>query len=78
MPGNGVGANQVTQVRRFADQRMRKPDNSFDPSNRRISLIVQYIEKNSDQEEATPSASREQESQKARVPLQRRSARRGE
>jgi hypothetical protein len=76
MQGNGVGANQVTQVRRFADQRLRKPDNSLDPSNRRISLIVQYIEKNSDQEEATPSASREQKSQKARVPLQRRSARR--
>jgi chemotaxis protein MotB len=30
-------------VRGFADQRLRKPDNPLDPSNRRISLIVQYI-----------------------------------
>ena len=49
MQANGVGANQVTQVRGFADQRLRKPDNSLDPSNRRISLIVQYIEKSSDE-----------------------------
>ena len=39
---NGVGANQVTQVRGFADQQLKKPDAPFDPSNRRLSLIVQY------------------------------------
>ena len=37
--------DQVTQVRRFADQRLRKPDAPQDPSNRRISLIVQCLEK---------------------------------
>jgi chemotaxis protein MotB len=45
MMQHGVGGNQVTQVRGFADQRLRKKDEPLDPSNRRISLIVQYIEK---------------------------------
>ena len=45
MQQNGIGAGQVTQVRGFADQRLRKPDAPQDPSNRRISLIVQYLEK---------------------------------
>jgi len=45
MMQHGVGGNQVTQVRGFADQRLRKKDEPLDPSNRRISLIVQYMEK---------------------------------
>jgi hypothetical protein len=32
-------------VRGFADQKLRKPDAPQDPSNRRISLIVQYLQK---------------------------------
>ncbi len=40
---NGVRANQVSQVRGFADQRLRNPDKPFDASNRRISLIVLYL-----------------------------------
>jgi chemotaxis protein MotB len=55
MQENGVGADQVTQVRGFADQRLRKPDAPLDPSNRRISLIVQYIAKNSDDDDAKQS-----------------------
>ncbi len=51
MQGNGVRADQVTQVRGFADQRLRKPDSPLDPCNRRISLIVQYIVKNNDNDE---------------------------
>ena len=35
----------MTQVRGFANQSLRKPDAPQDPSNRRISLIVQYLEK---------------------------------
>jgi chemotaxis protein MotB len=42
---HGIGENQVTQVRGFADQRLRKLDAPMDPSNRRISLIVQYMVK---------------------------------
>ena len=45
MQVNGIREDQVTQVRGFADQRLRKPDAPLDPSNRRISLIVQYLEK---------------------------------
>jgi chemotaxis protein MotB len=45
MQENGIGPEQVTQVRGFADQRLRKPDAPTDPSNRRISLIVQYLNK---------------------------------
>ena len=40
MQGNGVRADRVTQVRGFADQRLRKPDAPLDPANRGISLIV--------------------------------------
>ena len=45
MQQNGLGAQQVTQVRGYADQRLRKPKNPEDASNRRISLIVQYLGK---------------------------------
>jgi len=50
------GADQVTQVRGFADQCLRKLDNSLAPSNRRVSLIVQYTPRNADNENAKPSA----------------------
>lgn len=39
----GLRGDQVSQVRGFADQRLRNKDNPLDPSNRRISIIVQYI-----------------------------------
>jgi len=41
---NGVGPRQVTQVRGYADQRLRKPNAPEDPSNRRISVVVQYLD----------------------------------
>jgi chemotaxis protein MotB len=43
MQAEGVRADQVTQVRGFADQQLRLPKSPEDPSNRRISLIVQYL-----------------------------------
>jgi chemotaxis protein MotB len=43
MHKHGLGPRQVTQVRGFADQRLRKPDAPDDASNRRISLIVHYV-----------------------------------
>src|SRR5260221_12930059 len=46
MQRNGIREDQVTQVRGFADQRLRKKDQPLDASNRRISLIVQYLDKN--------------------------------
>lgn len=42
MQESGLRPDQVTQVRGFADQHLRVPANPFDPSNRRISVIVQY------------------------------------
>lgn len=42
MQSEGIQPNQVTQVRGFAAQRLRLPAKPEDPSNRRISLIVQY------------------------------------
>jgi chemotaxis protein MotB len=45
MQQNGVRADQVTQVRGYADQKLRKPKDPEDPSNRRISFIVQYLVK---------------------------------
>jgi chemotaxis protein MotB len=55
MQANGIRPDQVTQVRGFADQRLRKPDAPLDPANRRISLIVQYIVKNTDEDDSKPS-----------------------
>jgi chemotaxis protein MotB len=43
MQGTGLRDNQVSQVRGYADQKLRVPSNPLDPSNRRISLIVQYL-----------------------------------
>src|SRR5208282_5054601 len=42
MQQNGLGPRQVTQVRGYADQRLRKPKAPEDASNRRISVVVQY------------------------------------
>ena len=54
MQASGIRADQVTQVRGFADQRLRKTDAPLDPANRRISVIVQYIVKNDDDGDAKP------------------------
>ncbi len=56
MQAAGIRQDQVTQVRGFADQRLRKPEAPLDPANRRISLIVQYVVKNNDDDDAKPDA----------------------
>jgi len=45
MQESGLRDDQVAQVRGYADQKLRKPDDPLDPSNRRISVIVQYVVK---------------------------------
>jgi chemotaxis protein MotB len=45
MQQSGLRADQVSQVRGYADQKLRYQENPHDPSNRRISVIVHYIEK---------------------------------
>ncbi len=43
----GIGPNQISQVRGYADQMLRVPSNPLDPSNRRVSLIVQWLDSSS-------------------------------
>jgi chemotaxis protein MotB len=56
---HGLGPDQVTQVRGYADQNLRDKENALDPSNRRISLIVQYRVKQPDEKSDEPSAGAE-------------------
>jgi chemotaxis protein MotB len=42
MQAEGIRQDQISQVRGFADQHLRLPQKPQDPSNRRISMIVQY------------------------------------
>jgi chemotaxis protein MotB len=56
MQQSGLGPKQVSQVRGYADQRLRKVSDPEDPSNRRISVIVQYLAKpEGDKPAATPN-----------------------
>jgi chemotaxis protein MotB len=43
MEAHGVRGDQVAQVRGFADRQLRHPTDPEGPSNRRISVIVQYL-----------------------------------
>jgi chemotaxis protein MotB len=45
MESSGLRPNQVVQVRGYADQDLRKPLQPQDASNRRITLIIQYVVK---------------------------------
>ena len=53
MMQNGLREDQVVEVRGFADERLRNRQNPQDASNRRISMIVKYLEKEAPAE-ATP------------------------
>jgi chemotaxis protein MotB len=55
MQNDGIKPDQISQVRGFADRQLRLKDKPEDPSNRRISLIVQYQVAGSS-EVALPSA----------------------
>jgi len=61
----GLGPDQVSQVRGFADQRLRNAADPLDPSNRRISIIVQYLAQSRDGEEKSPAGGGEASSEKA-------------
>ena len=56
MQQNGVNPGQVVQVRGYADQQLRKPDKPEDASNRRISLIVEYVTKEVNQGPGEPAS----------------------
>ena len=42
MQSSGLHAGQVTEIRGFADQRLRITERPSDASNRRISIVVEY------------------------------------
>lgn len=65
MQTKGIRADQVSQVRGFADQKLRKPDAPLDASNRRISVIVHYTEKPPGSEDATEEHKSEVEGKSA-------------
>jgi chemotaxis protein MotB len=44
METTGLTPNQVAEIRGFADQDLRNKDNPKDPANRRVSLIVRYLD----------------------------------
>jgi chemotaxis protein MotB len=43
MQNSGLRPDQVVQVRGYADQNLRKPLQPQDASNRRVTLIIQYV-----------------------------------
>ena len=55
----GLRGDQISQVRGFADQRLRNLRDPLDPSNRRISIIVQYLSKDIDAEDGADKPSKE-------------------
>ena len=56
MQQNGPAPKQVTQIRGYADTRLRKPDAPEDPANRRISVIVHYMAApNMDEDDKAPA-----------------------
>jgi chemotaxis protein MotB len=60
MQQNGIREDQIMQIRGFADQHLRKADVPLDPSNRRVSLIVEYLNKNNeDSDEPSPGENKE-------------------
>ncbi len=64
MQQSGLRGDQVSQVRGFADQRLRTAKDPLDPSNRRVSIIVQYLSNNTD--EPRPSLKDGEESGEAK------------
>jgi chemotaxis protein MotB len=63
MQANGLAPDQVSQVRGYADQKLRVPANPLDPSNRRISLIIQYVTKDDDDDKPAPASGAPPQSQ---------------
>jgi chemotaxis protein MotB len=43
MESNGIRPQQIAQVRGFADRQLRNPEDPASASNRRVSVIVQYM-----------------------------------
>ncbi len=66
MQRDGLRADQITQIRGYADQMLRKRDQPMAASNRRISVIVQYIEKKHEEPEEDETPKRPVQSSKSK------------
>jgi len=69
MQASGLRDDQISQVRGYADQKLRVPGNPLEPSNRRISLIVQYVVRN-DEDEPAPVSGAESAEKPTEAPKQ--------
>jgi chemotaxis protein MotB len=49
MENDGLRPEQVVQVRGFADRKLRKPQQPTDASNRRITVLIQYMDTSTEQ-----------------------------
>jgi chemotaxis protein MotB len=58
MQQHGLRADQVAQIRGFADQKLRTPDKPDHASNRRISVIVQYLSSTAEARDQPSGSSR--------------------
>jgi chemotaxis protein MotB len=65
MQESGLRSDQVSQVRGFADQRLRNPKDPMEASNRRISIIVQYLSKNSEDTDRASGEAENSENEKS-------------
>jgi len=77
MQQSGLRADQVSQVRGYADQRLRKPDQPEDASNRRISMIVQYLSntrEDEDEDEKPPPGKAQKSEHKSEHKSEQKSA----
>lgn len=63
---SGMRANQVEQIRGFSDQHLRNQADPTDPANRRISLIVQYLDGDSTAAPAAPESDGHEASSEAK------------
>ena len=52
MQQSGLATGQIAQVRGFADQQLRDPKNPENASNRRVTIIVKYLNKDQDKDKA--------------------------
>jgi chemotaxis protein MotB len=43
MESDGIRPDQILQVRGYADRKLRKPSQPEDASNRRITVLIQYV-----------------------------------
>lgn len=60
MQEDGLRSNQISQVRGFADQRLLKPEDPKNPSNRRISIIVRNQDIDAQEEAMMKAAAKPQ------------------